>query len=552
MSRAYKENCVSLLFQTFILSIFCILSVPGFSNAANSSENPISAEARVIPYEIEPHQIAQLEISIHLSENYKAYEDQFKIKIESPLQVKVGSLAIAPLHEIFDKFSKKDKKVIKNSAKIQTALSFEGVETEGEQKIILNLTYQACTESYCLFPKTIPIEAFVKIKKGTETSSGSLPLSFSEAQKMGLVWTFLFVFAFGFLTSFTPCVYPMIPITMAILGREAHARSRWQNLSVSLAYVTGIGVTFSSLGILAATSGMLFGSFMSSPWVLGFITLVFIGMSLSMFGLFELEAPVFLRDGILSHLRLHGYIGAFVSGLLAGVIASPCVGPVLVGILTYIAQTKNLFLGFWLMFAYSLGMGIIFLAIGFSTNMTKLMPKSGAWMNRVKYFFGVLLLLAALYYLDVLLVSSKFIEKSFVSSASSLFQKSESKSSFALDTIQWQKYSEDLLKRSVAEKRPVLIDFRADWCAACLEMEEKTFTSQGVQVLSSQFIMVKFDATQDSPELEALKEKYQIMGLPTLIFINRQGQWEKGLTLTAFEEAGPFAERMNKALQSVQ
>jgi thiol:disulfide interchange protein DsbD len=172
---------------------------------------------------------------------------------------------------------------------------------------------------------------------------------------------FLFVFAIGLLTSLTPCIYPMIPITIAVLGKEAHARSRWQNILVSICYVLGIGVTFSALGVFAASTGALFGSFMSSAWVLGFVCLVFFAMSLSMFGLFEIQAPQFLRDGILSHLHLHGYLGAFVSGLLAGVVASPCVGPVLVGVLTFVAQTQSLWLGFWLLFTYALGMGVLFL-----------------------------------------------------------------------------------------------------------------------------------------------------------------------------------------------
>lgn len=513
---------------------------------AEPKESPLQATAQMIPFEVETDQIAQLEIDLKLPDKYKAYEDQFRLKVLSPEGVQTSQFHLDPVKEVFDKFSKKNKKVMLGSAKIRTAVEFRNLKQTGEQKIVLELMYQACTDSYCLFPQALNVDVYFKAKPSP--SASALPMSFEGAYQKGLIWAFLFVFAFGFLTSFTPCVYPMIPITLAILGKEAHVRSRTQNFLVSLTYVGGIAVTFSSLGVFAASTGVLFGSFMASPWVLGFICFVFMAMSLSMFGIYELQAPRFLRDGVLSHMQLHGYIGAFISGLLAGVIASPCVGPVLVGVLTFVAQTKNLWLGFWLLFFYALGMGLIFLALGLSTNMTKLLPKSGAWMNRVKILFGILLFAASIYYLDVLLVSSKAISVSFISR---IFSPSteEKKPGFAIDTIKWQDYSDELIAQAAANRKPVMIDFRADWCAACLEMEEKTFPSQGLQLLSGQFVMIRFDATQESAKLSELKEKYQIVGLPTILFFSKDGKWLKDLTLTAFEDAASFQQRMTRALK---
>lgn len=519
------------------------------SSSTKTKENPLSASAQISPFEIEVGQIAQLEIDLKLPPKYRAYQDQFRLKVVSPEGIRVSQFHIEPVKEIFDKFSKKNKSMVIETAKMRTAVEFGKLEHDGPQKFVLELTYQACTDTYCLFPQSINLDVHFTAKEIPKQSG--LPLSFEGAYKMGLFWAFLFVFAFGFLTSFTPCVYPMIPITLAILGKEAHARTRTQNFLVSLVYVAGIAVTFSALGVFAASTGALFGSFLASPWVLGFICLVFVTMALSMFGLFEIQAPQFLRDGVLSHMQLHGYIGAFVSGLLAGVIASPCVGPVLVGVLTFVAQTKNLWLGFWLLFIYALGMGLIFLVLGLSTNMTKLLPKSGAWMNRVKIFFGVLLLAAAVYYLDIMLVSSKVISSSFITRAFSPSTE-DKKPGFAVDTIQWQPYTDELMAQAAKDKKPVLIDFRADWCAACLEMEEKTFPSQGLQLLAAQFVMVRFDATQESPKLSELREKYGIVGLPTLLFFSRDGKWLKELTLTEFEGPGGFEARMGKALKASQ
>lgn len=168
-------------------------------------------------------------------------------------------------------------------------------------------------------------------------------------------------------------------------------------------------------------------------------------------------------------------------------------------------------------------------------------------MNRVKIFFGLLLLGASLYYLDVLLVSSKVYSTSAINQIFSA--STEKKTGFKLDTMNWQPYSDELLVEAAKNGKPVVIDFRADWCAACLELEEKTFTDQGIQLLSGQFVMVKFDATQDSPKLNELRSKYNIVGLPTVIFISKTGKWLENLTLTEFEPAPKFRQRMEKTLR---
>lgn len=509
------------------------------------AEHPLTASAKITPFEVEPTQIAQLEVQLNLPPEFKAYQEKFKLEIMNPPGFKVSSFQISPLKEVFDKFSKKNTMMMIDKATMIAPIEVSDQVPNGDQTFRLKITYQACTEKYCLFPEDLLVDvpfkmkgSKVKIQIANEVKPGFFSLSFADAYSQGTLWAFIFVFVFGLLTSLTPCIYPMIPITIAVLGREAHARTRWQNFLASFMYVTGIGLTFSSLGILAASSGALFGSFMSSPWVLGFVCFVFLAMALSMFGLFDFEAPQFLRDGVFSHLKTNGYLGALVSGMIAGVITSPCVGPVLVGILTFVAQTKNVWLGFWLLFVYALGMGMLFLALGMSTSFMKLLPKSGVWMNRVKVFFGILLLGAFAYYLDTLLVSSKIIPKSIFSTSS---QQPSTENHF-----EWVTYTDTVLAEAKAAGKPVIIDFRAEWCAACLEMEEMTFPDRDIQSLAQNFVMVRFDATQDSPELGVLKEKYGIVGLPTLLFFSSQGEWLQNLTLTEFEGPQGFLERMKK------
>lgn len=538
-----KPNLTKI--SQLLAPILCVIFGLGSLTTAQADE-VITAQARLIPFEVETSQVAQIEIKIDLPKGFKAYEDKFKLEIVDNPNVKLSSLKIAPAHEIFDKFSKKNKMVVTESAVVTSVFEIPVLQTNGEQIFKLKLSYQMCNENFCLFPTSVITDMHFKaINKNMDNDDSQntsfFKLSFKQVFSKGLGWAFFFVFIFGFLTSFTPCIYPMIPITLAILGREAHARSKWQNFLVSFTYVTGIGITFSGLGVLAASSGLLFGSFMSSPWVLGTVSLVFLAMSLSMFGLYEIEAPQFLRDGALSRLKLHGYAGALASGMLAGFVASPCVGPVLVGILTFVAQSKNIWLGFWLLFTYSLGMGLIFLVLGLSSGLTKKLPKSGPWMSRVKLAFAIIMLLASVYYMKMIydVVNKNTTTENINAEQPTLPAQTKNN---------WKKYSTQELADAVKNHKPVLIDVRADWCAACLELEEKTFSTDGFTKLGEQFVLLKVDATQNTPEVDAIRDQYQLVGLPTLIFISPNGKWLQEITVSEFIPFEKLEPIMQKSL----
>ncbi len=545
-----KSNLTKL--SKLLAPIFC-LALGLCTALSGHAAEVISAQARLIPFEVETSQIAQIEIKIELPKGFKAYEDKFKLEIVDYPDFKLAAIKVSPTHEIFDKFSKKNKMVVTDNAIITSVFEVPVLQTNGEQTYKIKLSYQMCNENYCLFPANVITDMHFKaINKSTDNNDDQnisfFDLSFKQVFSKGLGWAFFFVFIFGFLTSFTPCIYPMIPITLAILGREAHARSKWQNFLVSFTYVTGIGVTFSGLGVLAASSGLLFGSFMSSPWILGLVSLVFLAMSLSMFGLYEIEAPQFLRDGTLSKLKLHGYAGALASGMLAGFVASPCVGPVLVGILTFVAQSKNIWLGFWLLFTYSFGMGLIFLILGLSSGLTKKLPKSGPWMSRVKLTFAMIMLLASVYYMKMIY---DIIGKSNSTEGSTVNTNTETNTtSNAINAeakSQWKKYSAQELADAAKNHKPVLIDVRADWCAACLELEEKTFATEGFAKLGEQFVLLRVDATQSTPEVDAIRDQYQLVGLPTLIFISPNGKWLQEMSVSEFI---PF-EKLEPIMQKV-
>ncbi len=573
------------------------------STIVAASEKPLTAEVVLSPSEFSAEQVIQLQAKLNLPVGYKAYQDKFAVSIVQPEGFKISNFQIEPLEKFYDKFSKKQRQGFKNSSRLSAYVEAPKVFDGAMDSMLIRINYQACTDTYCLFPEILEINVPFKVKAQgsannltTETEDKKwtdlFQMNFADIFKKSLPWTFLFVFLFGILTSFTPCIFPMIPITLAVLGKDVHAHSRWQTVLVSHFYVFGIAITYAVLGLIAASTGSLFGSIMSSPLVLGVVCLVFLLMALSMFGLFEFAAPQNLQNS-LGKIRLKGYSGAFLTGIIAGLVASPCVGPVLVGILTFVARSQNLWLGFCLLFVYALGLGQVFLVLGYSSRLTRKLPRSGPWMDGIKNFFAVLMLGVFFYYLALLIpgriwdgifgialiaLASHF--GAFIHN-SLLTAKTQLRKGFMLAILSigvaylglaifdlrpliaqrwiqenpnptqpsnWQPYSEAQLQEATKLGKPVIVDFFADWCASCKELEQYTFQDAKVQMLSEKFITLKFDATLDSPEFAKIRQKYAIVGLPTVIFYSAKGEWLKELTLSEFEDPAKFILRMNKAL----
>lgn len=235
--------------------------------------------------------------------------------------------------------------------------------------------------------------------------SGALSASRSEFERTlgegGLLAALLLVFLAGLLSSLTPCVYPLIPITIGLFGAR-QASSRLESFTLSLTYVLGIAITYSIMGVAAASFGTLFGAAMQSPWVLGALALMFIALGLSSLGVISVRLPGDLQTK-LGQKGGAGYVGALVMGLVAGIIAAPCVGPIVAGVLVYVARQQDLLLGWLMMMTFALGMGMLFLVLGTFSSLLGRLPKAGAWMDGVKTFFGALFFAMALYYLRYML-----------------------------------------------------------------------------------------------------------------------------------------------------
>lgn len=385
-------------------------------------------------------------------------------------------------------------------------------------------------------------------------------MNFEGALGQGLFVAVPFVYVMGLLTAATPCVYPLIPITVSIFGARKAAR-RIDAARLSALYVLGIAAMYTGLGLFAALTGTVFGRVMANPWIIGAISVVFVALAASMFGAFELQLPPALQNR-LSQVGGQGPVGAFLMGLVAGLIAAPCTGPVLAALLAYVATTRNLGLGGSLLFVYSLGLGTPFFLLG---TFSVALPKSGPWMDAVKSVFGILLCGTALYFLkDVVpqlrepLVDSWAFRAPLLGAAALGLALGAVHLTFsggalratrkglgvalvvvggygvagsftapapgASTTLAWVRSEADGLALARKLGKPALIDFGADWCVACKELEHQTYPDPRVARALDRFVPIMLDMTQASDENDALQAKYGVSGLPAVVFVGKDGQ----------------------------
>ncbi len=391
--------------------------------------------------------------------------------------------------------------------------------------------------------------------------------AFASALARGPLYLGLAAFGFGLLVSLTPCVYPMVAITVSVFGAR-QATSRPQALLLSAAFVLGVVAMFVPLGVVAAMTGRTFGTSLSSPWVVVSLATLFLALAASMFGAFELDLPSGLKNR-LAGAGGGGYLGAFVLGLACGPIAAPCTGPFLYGLLAWIAQTQSVTLGTAAMTAFALGLGTPFFLVGaFALNL----PKGGMWMVHVKSIMGIVLVVVALYFLGnafpvlrawaqpgtsfllamgglvVVGVLLGAVHKSFeavewgtrlskglgvVLVSGGLFggiaQVTTAEHSLSFETPAPGEDLAGLLTRARQtarqEGRPVFIDFTAAWCVACKEIELHTFPDPTVAQAAGRFVAIKADMTDDSdPAVERTSAEFGIRGLPTLLLLDSRGE----------------------------
>jgi thiol:disulfide interchange protein DsbD len=456
-------------------------------------------------------------------------------------------------------------------------------------------------------------------------------------QERGFFMALVLVYVAGVAVSLTPCVYPMIPITLSIIGARSAESSPMRGFLRSLVFVLGIAVIYTVLGLFVAKSTNTVGFLFQNKAFLVVMALIFFGMGLSMMGLFNVQVPPALAakfQSVNSGSR-GGLIGAFLLGITTGVVASPCGSPVLISVLTLAGRDGRPFVGGVLLFAYAMGIGLLFLFLGTFPAFLKKVPKSGVWMEDVKKFLGLLLIGAALYYLglaipawllwllvvlfslgaaaiiaiqaksraslpkllmawrltalllviiavagafelvkagfsnptgriqasssssipveslvrngkDILLDNSKFAAMATAATATTATESAEATAT--APELAWETDEKAALARAQKEGKPVIIDFGAAWCAACKELEKKTFPVPEVAAVLKDFVRVRIDCTEATDENTALQQKYGVKSLPTVILIDKTGKVSDSSSLYTFEEPAPFIDRLKKVM----
>ncbi|RKX25168.1 MAG: hypothetical protein DRP45_06565 [Candidatus Zixiibacteriota bacterium] len=492
----------------------------------------------------------------------------------------------------------------------EVAISFQVKVAEdvadGEYTIPISFTSQSCNDVSCLPPQTIEAQLEVTIgHEGTpinEEIFGALDVPIDQGQATGKsgeldsdlqrlideygFWGYLMAlgvaFVMGLLLSFSPCTYPMIPITVSIFAGQQ--RSVGKGFVMSLFYVGSMAVVYGLMGLVVSLVGGVFGAWLANPIVVVSIAVVFVIFSLSMFGLYELQVPLFIRQKLGTTRKSGGVVGAIVLGIVAALVVSPCVGPFVAGILMYVATSGSPYFGFLILFVFALGLGTLFMIIGtFSSAINKL-PNSGAWMETVKKFFGFVLLLMALYfvrtvispvttailtalvllafgvfgggidrismeagffvrlkkYLGIialltgtyLFVGTVLTEGFILPPVSQWFPTGTSVSAHNSELIKWETDLEKGLARAKAEGKPVLIDTWATWCINCRVLDKKTFGDPDVATEAERFVTIKIQLeTADSPTTLDFKERFGLSqySLPTTLLLDSQGRVQRML-----------------------
>jgi thiol:disulfide interchange protein DsbD len=400
------------------------------------------------------------------------------------------------------------------------------------------------------------------------------PDLFTRSLQKGPLFAGLAAFAGGLLTAATPCVYPMIAITVSVFGAN-EAKSRGQAVALSTSFVLGIVALFTPMIVIAALTGNVFGAALANKYVIIGLVAVFGAMAASMFGAFDLTLP----ESVMQRLNTVGgigYGGAFLLGLVSGLIAAPCTGPVLTGMLVWIAKEQSVGLGALVGALYSIGLGLPFWLVGaFAVSL----PKGGKWMLGIKSFFGIVMIVVALWFLKnafpaltrvarpdttFLAICAAAVVVGLALGAVHLYWDDEG---FAVkarkgvgialcvggaylglagwmtpkSSLEWEHSEEVAAAKAKAEGRPMLIDFTATWCGACQELAKETFSDPRVQARAAEakFVAVKVDATdEEDPQIDKVKGKYKVKGLPTVVIYDSKGNERK--RFTEFVKPEPF------------
>jgi thioredoxin:protein disulfide reductase len=585
------------------------------------AETLVRAAARPVSIRAGTAAMAELTLAVtpgwHINANPPAldYMIATEVEVAGRAGVTAGPARYPAPHRTRLSFEDSELLVYDGIATVKLPLSASAGALGGTHRLEGKVRFQACNDELCLPPTTIPFALEVTVTgagaamaapgesarvtpavEPPASLAGGLPPTgsdFSTApparaaaavvqNPIGRMFdrnpalAYLSLFFIGLALNLTPCVYPMIGVTVSIFGARRAAPPH-QVFGLAVLYVLGIVVMYCTLGLVAAFTGGLFGGFLQSPMVLIGIGVLLAVLSLSMFGLFEFQLPPTLLAK-LGGTGATSAAGIFLSGLVVGVFAAPCIGPPIVALLAVVGTRADPWFGLSTLFVLSMGLGAPYLLLGTFSNLLQNLPRSGDWMVWVKKVFGVILLAVGTFYVllalaprwsgwvmpAALVVGGLYLGFERSAAARRGFRRLKLATGvlgvlagvvFIVTTpsrgIAFQQFVPDQLAAAQAKGRPAMLDFTADWCVPCHELERTTFTDAKVIELARQFESYQVDLTRyDSPESDRWRRSYGITGVPTVIFLAADGQEVRAARVEGFLPPKRFAERMQAALEA--
>lgn len=544
----------------------------------------------------------KIEAGVTIGEDIYLYAEKLKFKLKNSHGISIKSI-VSPksvLHQDSQVYVKspnfiitlKTDKKLSEVKDVTLVLSYQGCSEVGlcyepsKKEFILKIDPSKLDESSS--NKKVP----EKVQKNTQEVSQTDMIA-NTIKSENILITLLTFFGFGLLLAMTPCVFPMIPIISGLIISQGEGLTTKKAFALSLVYVLSMAVAYTIAGVLAGLFGANIQAALQTPWVIYSFSFVFVALAFSMFGFYELKLPDALVTKVSSTGNRSGFVGVAIMGFLSALIVGPCVAAPLAGALVYIGQTGDAVFGGMALFSMSIGMGVPLIIVGVSAG--KFMPKPGAWMTMVSAIFGVMMLLVAIWMLEkivdpsitmvlysilgigfslflgvfekdahffkhsvamIMFIYSVSLFIGFLAGASSLTQPLgflKQKTVISATASEAKKMEFKVVKSiaeldTVLEKnkgKKILLDFSAEWCTACKELENITFSDPKVIEKMSEFVLVRADITDNTADEKALSKEYGVFGPPVIIFFDKDSKVQKSKTIVGFIEPDEFLIHLN-------